>query len=192
MSEGEEDEGEGEEDEEERESPLNKRLLHWFPRLLQLHHCRSVSRHSFILYLFMYLFIYLFTTRRWGQRRQGSCVPDGHDVGEEQQETEDLEVPAACKVLQGHHDQGDHQQRPEQDLGQAVHLQIKQSHLRHTHRRSRHSVSHVFHFKRSSTTVVNHEITVQFWRLSLSLRHPHLTLFLGLDVFMTLRSSLPV
>lgn len=50
-------------------------------------------------------------------------------MGEEQQEAKDLEVPAAGEVLEGHHDQGDHDQRPEQDLSQAVDFQVKQTHL---------------------------------------------------------------
>lgn len=56
-------------------------------------------------------------------------LPDGNDVGEEQQEPDDLQVPTACKVLKGHHDQGHHHQSPKEDLGQAVHLQIKEANL---------------------------------------------------------------
>lgn len=56
-------------------------------------------------------------------------LPDGHNVREEQQEAEDLEVPAAGEVLESHHDQGHHHQSPKQDLSQTVHLQVKQTHL---------------------------------------------------------------
>lgn len=56
-------------------------------------------------------------------------APNGHDLREEQQEAKDLEVPTAGKVLQSHHDQRDHHQGTKQDLGQTVHLQVKQTHL---------------------------------------------------------------
>lgn len=64
----------------------------------------------------------------------GEGRPDGHDVGEEQQEAEDLQVPASGKVLQSHHDQRHHHQRPKQDLSQTVHLQVKQADLGSRHR----------------------------------------------------------
>lgn len=48
--------------------------------------------------------------------------PDGDDVGEQQEEADDLEVPAPGEVLKGHHDQRHHHQSAEEDLGQAVHL----------------------------------------------------------------------
>ena len=56
-------------------------------------------------------------------------APDRHNVREEQQEANDLEVPTAGKVLQGHHDQWHHHKGPKQDLGQTVHFQVKQTHL---------------------------------------------------------------
>lgn len=55
--------------------------------------------------------------------------PDGNDVGEQEQKADDLQVPAAGEVLQGHHDQRHHHQRTEQDLGEAVYLQVKQANL---------------------------------------------------------------
>lgn len=58
-----------------------------------------------------------------------ASLPDGNDVGEEQQESDDLQVPTACKVLKGHHDQGHHHQSPKEDLGETVHLQIKETNL---------------------------------------------------------------
>lgn len=60
--------------------------------------------------------------------------PDGNDVGEQEQEADDLQVPAASKVLQGHHDQRHHHQCTEQDLGEAVHLQVKKANLGTKHR----------------------------------------------------------
>lgn len=66
--------------------------------------------------------------------------PDGHNVGEEQQEAEDLQVPATSKVLQSHHDQRHHHQRPKQDLRQTVHLQVKEANLGHEHRDSQTAV----------------------------------------------------
>lgn len=57
--------------------------------------------------------------------------PDGHYVGKEQQEAEDLKVPAASEVLQSHHDQRDHHQSSEQNLGQAVNFQVKKANLQH-------------------------------------------------------------
>lgn len=56
-------------------------------------------------------------------------VPDGHDVGEQEKEPEDLEVPTARKVLESDHDQRHHHQGPEQDLSQTVHLQVEQTNL---------------------------------------------------------------
>lgn len=55
--------------------------------------------------------------------------PDGDDIGEQQEKADDLEVPAPGKVLKGHHDQRHHHQSTEEDLGQAVHLQVKQADL---------------------------------------------------------------
>lgn len=39
------------------------------------------------------------------REREKVLAPDGHDVREEQQEAENLEVPTAGEVLEGHHDQ---------------------------------------------------------------------------------------
>lgn len=64
-----------------------------------------------------------------GVTRKASDAPYGHDVGEKKQEAEDLEVPTSSKVLESHHDQRHHYQSSEQDLCQAVHLQVKQAHL---------------------------------------------------------------
>lgn len=56
-------------------------------------------------------------------------APNGHNLREEQQEAENLQVPTASKVLQAHHDQRHHHQGPEQDLSQTVDFQVKQTHL---------------------------------------------------------------
>lgn len=55
--------------------------------------------------------------------------PDWDDVGEKQQEAEDLQIPTAGKVLEGHHDQRHHHQSPKQNLGQTVHFQVKEANL---------------------------------------------------------------
>lgn len=55
--------------------------------------------------------------------------PDRDDVGEEQKEAEDLEIPATSEVLQSHHDQWHHHQSTKQDLRQTVHFQVKQANL---------------------------------------------------------------
>lgn len=57
-------------------------------------------------------------------------APDGDDVGEQEKEAEDLQVPAPGEVLEGNHDQGHHHQGSEEDLREAVHLQVKQADLR--------------------------------------------------------------
>lgn len=57
------------------------------------------------------------------------CVPDGDDVGEQEEEADDLQVPATSEVLKGHHDQRHHHQSTEEDLREAVHLQVKQADL---------------------------------------------------------------
>lgn len=66
---------------------------------------------------------------RAGRKGEAVPSPDGNDVREEQQESDDLQVPTACKVLKGHHDQGHHHQSPKEDLGETVHLQIKEANL---------------------------------------------------------------
>lgn len=60
---------------------------------------------------------------------ENTLLPDRDDVGEEQKEAEDLEIPATSKVLQSHHDQWHHHQSAKQDLRQTVHFQVKQANL---------------------------------------------------------------
>lgn len=57
------------------------------------------------------------------------CSPDGNDVGEQEEEADDLQVPAASEVLKGNHNQRHHHQGAEEDLGEAVHLEVKQADL---------------------------------------------------------------
>lgn len=56
-------------------------------------------------------------------------LPDGNDVGKQEEEADDLEVPTAGKVLKGDHDQRHHHQGTEEDLGEAVDFQVEQADL---------------------------------------------------------------
>lgn len=60
---------------------------------------------------------------------ENTLLPDRDDVGEEQKEAEDLEIPATSEVLQSHHDQWHHHQSAKQDLRQTIHFQVKQANL---------------------------------------------------------------
>lgn len=57
----------------------------------------------------------VYTEKLWQVENKAS--PDRNYVGKEQQEAEDLKVPAASEMLQGHHDQRNHHQGSEQNLG---------------------------------------------------------------------------
>lgn len=56
-------------------------------------------------------------------------APDGNDVGEQEKEADDLQVPTPGEVLEGDHDQRYHHQGSEEDLREAVHLQVEQADL---------------------------------------------------------------
>lgn len=56
--------------------------------------------------------------------------PDGDDVGEEQQEAEEVAVPRACEALQRDHDERQGHEGHEQRLGQPVELQVQQTDLK--------------------------------------------------------------
>ena len=54
---------------------------------------------------------------------------DGDEVGEEEDEAEEVEVPGAVEALQAHHDHREDDGGGEQDLGQVVELLVEQPDL---------------------------------------------------------------
>lgn len=119
-------------------------------------------------------------------------APDGHDVREEQQEAENLEVPTAGEVLEGHHDQWHHHEGPEQDLSQTVDFQVKQTHLPWATEANNSSQMNALVIKYiQSETQLHNNCGCMLNDKNSPVLH-YCTLCLGLEVFMTLRSSLPV
>lgn len=60
---------------------------------------------------------------------QGLWLPDGDDVGEENGESEEVDVPQTHKPLQSHHDHRQNHLGQKQSLGQTVQLQVQQADL---------------------------------------------------------------
>lgn len=57
-------------------------------------------------------------------------LPDWNDVREEHHKTEQVPEPGSDKALKCNHNNGQHHLGQEESLGEAVELQVQQSHLR--------------------------------------------------------------
>jgi hypothetical protein len=54
---------------------------------------------------------------------------DGDDVGEEEDEAEELDDPLALEVVQGHHEEAEEDHAEEEEFGELVELQVELAYL---------------------------------------------------------------